>query len=365
MKIKEPRVLQLIDSLAAGGAERVSVNLANALSEVGIKSFLCATRKSGPLEQFIDPNVKKLILHKTSTIDMKAIYTLVKFIKDNEINIIHAHSSSFFMAVLCKPFTGAKIVWHDHYGKAEQLNQRPVGAIKKASYFFDYVISVNEKLALWSKNNLYINNKQVVFLQNFAQLSFQDSSPELPGTKKTRIVCLANLRPQKDHITLLKAFKEVLKNHADWHLLLVGLDSDDDYSDLIKSYILEQGLENNVHLLGSRNDTADILVNSTIGVISSESEGLPVALLEYGLAKLPVVSTDVGQCADVLGDGKYGEVVPAKESEILFEMIKRLIGNEELRRSLAQKYHTHVLRNYSKKSVIDQLSLIYKRVLNA
>lgn len=364
MKTNKPIVLQLIDSLAGGGAERVSVNLANALSKVGVKSFLCATRNSGPLEQFIDPNVKKLILDKRSSIDVKAIYTLVKFIKENEINIIHAHSSSFFMAVLCKLFVNVKVVWHDHYGKAEQLNQRPVGAIRKASYFFDYVISVNKKLAHWSKENLYIKNKQVLFLQNFAQLSFQDSSPELPGTKKTRIVCLANLRPQKDHITLLKAFKEILPSHADWHLLLVGQDSDNDYSSLIKKYVQEQSLERNVHILGSRNDTADILFNSTIGVLSSESEGLPVALLEYGLAKLPVVSTDVGQCGDVLGYSKFGKVVPVKDYDVLAKSMEELIINEKTRESLALKFHNRVLKNYSQEAVVAQLIKIYQGILH-
>ena len=364
MKTNEPKILQLIDSLATGGAERMSVNLANALSGVGVKSFLCATRKGGALEQFINSSVKKLTLHKTSAIDVKAIYILVKFIRENEINIIHAHSSSFFMAVLCKPFTGVKIVWHDHYGKAEQLDQRPMGAIRTASYFFNTVISVNEKLAFWSKENLHVNNEQVRFLQNFAQLSFRNLNLDLPGTKKTRMVCLANLRPQKDHMTLLKAFKRVVEKHSDWHLLLVGQDSKDEYSDSIKRFIREQNLEQNIHVLGSRNDTADILVNSTIGILSSESEGLPVALLEYGLAKLAVVSTDVGQCGDVLGQGKYGEVIPVKNSDALAGSLLKLIEDKELKNSLALKFYDHVLNNYSKDVVVKQLLDIYQEVLD-
>ncbi len=364
MKIKEPRVLQLIDSLAAGGAERVSVNLANALSEVGIKSFLCATRKSGPLEQFIDSNVKKLILHKTSAIDLEAIYALVKFIWKNHINIIHAHSSSFFMAVLCKPFVEVKIVWHDHNGIRYEADQKQNKTIKYFSYFFDAVISVNEKLAQWSKDNLHLSKDKINYIQNFAILSCQNSNLKLPGNKENRIVSLSNLRWQKDHMTLLKAFKEIVKKYPNFHLLLVGQDNEDEYSDMIKSYMQEEKLEKNVHILGSRSDTADILLNSTIGVLSSESEGLPVALLEYGLAKLPVVSTDVGQCGDVLGQGAYGEVVAVKNSDALAESLLKLIEDEELRNSLALKFYDHVQNNYSKDVVINELIDIYKRVLS-
>ena len=46
------------------------------------------------------------------------------------------------------------------------------------------------------------------------------------------------------------------------------------------------------------------------GVLSSVSEGLPVSLLEYGMAGLPVIVTDVGQCAEVVGNGRFGRVVP-------------------------------------------------------
>lgn len=363
MKAKEPRVLQLIDSLDAGGAERVSVNLANASSEAGVKSFLCATRKGGVLEQFIDPSVKRFILHKRFSIDPKAIYALVKFIRGNDINIIHAHATSFFMAVLCKLVTGVKVVWHDHNGFRNRVNKKQNRIIIQFSRFFDTVISVNEKLAQWSRNNLYLDAKQIDYMQNFAHLSLQNSNPELPGNKYNRIVSLANLRWQKDHITLLKAFKTIVEQYDDWHLLLVGQDSEDDYSNLIKSYIQEERLTESVHILGSRSDSADILLHSTIGVLSSKSEGLPVALLEYGLAQLPVVCTDVGQCGDVLGHGKYGKVIPPKNNEAFAMALIELIENKESREQYTKAFHEHVLKNYSKEAVIKYLLKIYEEVL--
>ena len=361
MKPKEPRVLQLIDSLDTGGAERVSVNLANAISEAGMQSFLCATRKSGPLEQFIDPTVKTLGLHKKSSLDPKAIYRLVKFIRLHKINIIHAHATSFFMAVLCKPFTGVKIVWHDHSGFRDKSNN---AVLVKLSHFFDAVVVVNKTLLEWSKNNLYVKNEKILFLQNFAQLPEEHSQPELPGSKETRIVCLANLRWQKDHLTLLKAFQTVVQTHPEWQLLLVGQDKEDAYSQTIKTYITTHKLNDNVHILGARSDTADILGSCSIGVLSSESEGLPVALLEYGLAKLPVVCTDVGQIADVLGHGSYGNVVDAKDSDALAKGLLALVEDERHRTALALGFHEHVQKHYSKEAVVKVLVGVYKKVLN-
>ena len=89
------KVLQLIDSLDIGGAERVAVNFANALAENSISSHLCVTRLEGPLKDFIKSDVKYLVLNKRKTLDLNAISKLSKYIKSEGIQIIHAHSSSF------------------------------------------------------------------------------------------------------------------------------------------------------------------------------------------------------------------------------------------------------------------------------
>lgn len=364
MKNNAPRVLQLIDSLAAGGAERVSVNLANALSEAGVASFLCATRAGGTLEGFIDNRVETLLLHKRSALDAAALYRLVTFIRRHKINIVHAHSSSFFTAVLCKPFTGVKIVWHDHYGDAEQLSERNSGTLKRMSAFFDYVLSVNDALAAWSKTQLKVPEENVLFLHNFAKLSPTGKTPELPGDEAHRIVCLANLRPQKDHMTLLRAFEAILADHPEWHLLMVGEDKQDAYSDRLKSYIENQGMGTNAHILGARGDAADILAVSTVGVLSSKSEGLPVALLEYGLTGLPVVCTDVGQCGDVLDGGNCGLLVAPEADEAFANALRILMDDTGGRNRFSADFADRIRSNYSKTAVIEKLLNIYKGLLS-
>ena len=361
-KNSDIRVLQLIDSLDIGGAERMSVNIANALASVGVKNFICATRKGGDLENMLDKDIELLILDKRSTLDIKAILKLVKYIKENDIDIIHAHSSSFFTAVLCKPFTKVKIVWHDHNGLRDNVSKVQNSILKIFSYFFDVSISVNKQLLKWAKDNLWISEQNIIYIPNFANLVKSNENLSLPGTNTTRIVCLANLRWQKDHKTLLEAFLKIHEINPQWHLLLVGKDNNDSYSNNLKKFIIDNSLEDHVHILGSRNDSADILYSSTIGVISSKIEGLPMALLEYGLAKLPVVSTDVGECSQVLGYGEYGKIVKVEDSKVLASAICNLIEDTSMRNELANKFYKHIEANYSQKAVISRLLDIYKKV---
>jgi len=358
-------VLQIIDSFDIGGAERVSINIANALSQnENFKSFICATRKTGKLESLIDENVEKLILNKKSTFDLKSINRLIKFIKDNKIDILHAHSSSFFIAVIVKLFTKVKIIWHDHNGNRLKIKGKQNKVVSLLSIFFDFVIVVNNELKIWANQNLKLDNNKIVYIQNFPELVKSKTIPSLPGDSEKRIVSLANLRWQKDHLTLLKAFCFVFKEYPDYHLLLVGDDKDDEYSQSLKKFIQKNRLSQNVHILGSRIDSADILINSSIAVISSKSEGLPVSLLEYGLAKLSVISTDVGECSKVLSDGNFGIIVPKENEKLLGQAMLNVIEDKSLRDNFSESFNSHVINNYSKDIVINKLTKTYKKLLN-
>ena len=141
------RVVQLIDSLEPGGAERMAVNLANVLAEKLEFSGLIATRKEGDLKLSIKSNVEYKFLKKKRKIDFNSVLNLRKFVKSNNVSFIHAHSSSFFLAFLLKlTYPKIKIVWHDHYGNSEFLEKRSFRALKITSLLFFGIISVNERL---------------------------------------------------------------------------------------------------------------------------------------------------------------------------------------------------------------------------
>ena len=94
------RVLQLIDSLDAGGAERIAVNYANALNNDNCTSFLCATRKEGLLKSEIKNLANYFFLEKMTSIDIRALFRLRRFLINNKISILHAHATSYFLSLI-------------------------------------------------------------------------------------------------------------------------------------------------------------------------------------------------------------------------------------------------------------------------
>jgi glycosyltransferase involved in cell wall biosynthesis len=355
------RVLQLIDSLHPGGAERVSVNIANALAKYIEESFLCATRAEGILISSLDKDVFFIFLKKKYTIDFKAIYRLNKFVQDQKINILHAHSTSFFLAFIIKTLNPSiKLIWHDHYGNSEFLYKRGSWILKYCSKYFDYIFCVNKNLEDWARN--YLKNENATYLPNFVVQNKMEPQTTLFGEDGKRIICLANLRPQKDHLTLIRAFNNVINNHPDWTLHLVGKDFNDDYSFQVKNELESNNLQKKVFLYGSRPDIYNILSQCEIGLLSSKSEGLPLTLLEYGLAQIPVLATKVGECESVIENKDYGILINPEDEKALCSAIIFLIKNVNYREKSALAFKDKIINKYSEKVVIETIIDVYKRI---
>ncbi|UZH55624.1 glycosyltransferase [Salinimicrobium tongyeongense] len=346
------RVLQLIDSLRPGGAERMSVNYANALAKRIDGSFLCCTRMEGLLKSQLAPQVGYLFLEKRSRFGLKALFKLRSFARKNKINIIQAHGSSWFMAVLLKiSLPKVKLVWHDHFGERAEKKLKP-GILSIFSRYFDGIICVNSQLKDWAEKNL--NCKKVSYIPNFpSRLVEGGALPGLNVTEGFKIVHLANLKQPKDHLTLLKAFQILVEIDSSVSLHLIGKEEEDLYSKELKKFLKENGLNEKVHFYGEQGKVADFLAQADVGVLSSSSEGLPVALLEYGLAGLPVVCTAVGECEAVVGGN--GLVVPPKDAEAFFKALQYYFENEIERNRDAVAFQKRVFQNYSEEQVVEQL----------
>lgn len=346
------RILQIIDSLDIGGAEKMAINYANSLAKTIEFSGLVATRKEGNLKNQINQNVHYLFLNRKSTLDFKAIIRLKKYCKNHKINYLQAHSSSFFTAFLVKLlYPKIKIIWHDHNGLSEFLSTRKSVALKIASYFFEGIVVVNYQLKNWAERTL--NCKNIIYLANFTTLNQNEQKETyLNGIQGKRILCLANLRFQKNHFLLLEVAQKLMKSNPDWTFHLVGKDFNDDYAAKVKNEIVAKDLSQNVFVYGSKSDTQHCINQSEIAILTSQSEGLPVALLEYGLNSKPVVSTEVGEIPLIIKHGENGFIVPKFDADAFFLSLKKLIENEELREKIGQELYKTINTNNSEQAVI-------------
>ena len=346
------RIVQIIDSLEIGGAEKMAINYANALYGTIDFSGLVTTRAEGNLKNQLSNSVSYLFLNKKFILDFSAVFRLKKYCKENNVEYIQAHSSSYFTVLLVKfVYPKVKMIWHDHNGLSEFISAEKSFILKIASFFFKGIIVVNNNLKGWAEKKL--NCKKVIYLPNFTTIDNTEKAETiLKGEPRKRILCLANLRDQKNHFFLLEVAEKLKKINPDWTFHLVGKDFEDDYSKQIKALILNKSLENNVFIYGSKNDINNIINQSDIAILTSKSEGLPVALIEYGLFKKPVVSTKVGEIPLIIKNNVNGFIVNVNDTDLFYQKLLMYIAEEDLRTQMGNSLYQIIIENHSEKGII-------------
>ena len=332
----------------------MAVNMANAFSDEKIKNVLVCARTTGPLKKFLPIDTSYFELKKSSFFDLRAFVKLIGILRKEKPSVFHAHSSSIYWGVAVKLLRPSiKLIWHDHNGLSESLKDADRKMLKFLSPWISGIVAVNEILEQWSLRNM--RTKQVIYLRNFPYLKILKSSFD---RDRCVILHLANLRIQKDHYTLIEAVR-MLKDRrpVSFEVWCAGTDNGDSYSSSVKNLVKTYNLENEIKFIGANEDANLLLEKASIGVLSSKSEGLPVSLLEYGLAGLPVVVTAVGQCSEVLDNGKCGLLVPPSNPEKMASSIEQLLENRSESENLGILFRSRVEQNYGSKSFIHKYLL--------
>src|SRR5690606_30944466 len=118
----------------------------------------------------------------------------------------------------------------------------------------DATIVVNNDLKNWIISKVKVPEYRVWYLPNFVKKSKKRSIFEAPGKNGYRVVCVANLRPPKDQLTLFRAMNIVIETQRDAHLILLGANKDEAYTNTLWTEMANLNLENNVTWMGSVND---------------------------------------------------------------------------------------------------------------
>ncbi len=358
--VQDIRVIQLIDSLEPGGAERMAVTIANSLIEEVSFSGIVVTRLEGSLKDTINSKVDYLFLKKEKALDFLALLRLRKFVKKNKVSVVHAHGSSYFFAVLLKlTIPSIKIFWHDHFGNRVEKSKANL-PIKIASYFFSGVFTVNQELQNWALMHLKTNN--IHFIPNYIEEKTTEKAVTfLKGEKGKRIVLLANLRTPKNHLLALAAFSQSKIASLGWTLHFIGKDNSDEYSNNLKEKITAKNLTEAVFIYGSCTDIQHILNQSNVGLLTSIYEGFPVTLLEYGKANILVICSNVGYCSQIIRNDETGICFKSEDEKALVHVLKEITNKPFENERLASNLNIFVNQNYSAKQVMNKMLIAYQK----
>jgi len=187
---------------------------------------------------------------------------------------------------------------------------------------------------------------------------------ELGTAGKTVVTMVARLVGHKGVLEFMRCARKVRSRNKDVAFLLVG-PRETEGSQAIGPDVLEEFRED-VLCLGARQDVPSILAASDVFVLPSYyREGVPRVLLEAGAVGLPLVTTDMPGCRDVVRHGWNGLLVRPRDVESLCGAVETIVGDLAAWRQRAERNKQHIERNFGIEMVADSYARIYRSVLAA
>lgn len=171
---------------------------------------------------------------------------------------------------------------------------------------------------------------------------------------------VANLRPIKRHDDLVRAFVAVRGRHQRAHLVLVGTGPDERR---IKALVDELSLTPWVHFPKVTTDVIPIIRHFDVAVLSSASEGLSNAILEYLACGKPVVCTRVGGNPELVSDGWNGFLVDRGDEAAMADRIDRLLSDDVLAHTMARRAADTFHVQFTSEQMVDAHMELYDRLL--
>jgi len=225
-------------------------------------------------DRFLDEHPEYSIVHSHVRSYASIFFPIVK--RHGLKNIIHSHSTSngFGIKSLIK-----------------KILQKPL--VKQADYLFACSNVSGEwlfgKRAVKKNNYFLVKNSIDVNKYRFNTGIRNKYREELCIENKVVFGHVGRLTEPKNHIYLLKVFKEILERSPDSVLVIVG---DGELKNKIIDEIKKLKLQDYVYMLGTRNDIANILQCIDVFLFPSLWEGLPITVLEAQAAGLPCIISD-------------------------------------------------------------------------
>lgn len=350
-----------------GGAERVTITLANGLASHGYDVEMLAMRPSGPTLKELFPAVKIFDLGSLvqgENLDSPTVSRKIfmKYFRDvPQPDILFTRPGNFKQILLCRTLNRCKteIVHVIHGGRVAHppifskayLKQLAVKILIRRHVHFVAVSNgvASEFEPLYGKGNIHTIYNPVVDDEIMAAADAARAKNVYEPKDRPVIVNVGRMDKGKGLDMLIRAFKKVLTK-VPAKLALVG---DGDEREAIKRYVSDLGLDDDVVFYGSRPDPYPYIANADLFAMPSESEGLSTVLIEALACGVQVVSTDHKYGAsEILDGGKYGVLVPIGDDDA---MAREIIG---LLTSKTHRFDADMLRDrarfFSKENAVQR-----------
>jgi glycosyltransferase involved in cell wall biosynthesis len=339
------RIVQFVNNLDMGGLERLVLDLAQCqLADGHEPAIYCLTHPGRLAAEAENSGVKIRFFEKPAGPHLGTVLKIARQLRIDRPDVLHLHNHLVHhYGVAAGLLTGVPVFVSTRHRSEQKLVSSPNGSsistaptdrrsdlIFRATLpFVGAVVLISVSTRKFFIQHCGVPESKARVILNGAHLERFLEAPSNPGgaSPRVRFGNAARLVPAKDHYTLLRAFATVIREIPHAELAIAG---DGALRQELEAFTRKLDLTRQVTFVGALPDTPKFLSELDIFVLSSLSEGLPIALLEAMAAGLPIVATRAGGVDEVAVEGQNAFLAEPADAEGLAQAMIKMARRPDL-----------------------------------
>ena len=353
-----------LTSLDPGGTERQMSELIRQLDDARFRVHVVCLRKEGAWLPRVTDRAASIVEFRISGFakfaTVRQIWRFAQWCRRERISVLHTcdfYSNVF--GLLGGALAGVPV----RIGSRRELNpDKTPGQIRlqRLAYKFATRVVANSPAAAAILRTEGVPSRAVVMIPNGVDASAFLEKTDRPDVRT--VITVANLRPEKNHETLIAAAAQLASSCPNLRYQIVGEGS---RRAVLEKLAAKHGVSDIVEFLGHRDDVPALLAAADIFVLPSRSEAFPNGAIEAMAAGLPVVASAVGGLLDLIETGRTGILVPPSDPEPLAVAIRSLYDDPQRAREMGREARHEVRAQYSFDRMVASFGDLYETELRA
>ena len=380
MKEAPVKVLHFICSTGFYGAEKWILALANNSDRELVTSELVVTRESEShdlqlVKDFNQLQLKSHELAMNGRFDFRVIRSLVKLIKEHNIDVLHSHGyKSDIIGVIAAKIAGIHCISTPHgFEKTDDWKlEMFIGAGCRSFRFFDYVVPLSlelrsdvQKYGVSEDKLIYICNgvdlKDVNYRLPYAEPRDRSDNETIDSPQVKTIGFIGQMIDRKNVSHLLDVFDNLARANTGLKLVLLG---DGEARGKFEAHADGLACRDRIEFLGFQNDPLSYLNDFDLFVMCSSLEGIPRCLMESMAMGVPVAAYDIPGVDQLLEHNKTGLLASPGNKQQLEQCCKQLLWNETLANEISKNAADFINENFSARRMAQEYTELYLKLVN-
>jgi glycosyltransferase involved in cell wall biosynthesis len=369
------KVLHLINTLSAGGAELHLLTLCRYLNRNGVQTVVACLREhvkgSRSLRlDFENAGIRVICLETDGRYDLRCVTRLIRLVGRERPTILHTHLPRADLAGVFGRLFNPSIPWicsvHDIHDKSWS-GRWTLPAFNFVWSHAGRVVAISHAVKDWLVEKRSVPREKVSVIHygiepdGFA--SYETDLRQTWGLENRNLIgAVGRLELRKGHDCLIRAMPEIKKSFPGAILLIAGHDPWG-YGKDLRSLINTLGLQQEVRLVGFQSDIPAFLGALDVFAFATLSEGFGQVVVEAMAAAKPIVVSKVPPLTEIVVDGQTGMLAEPQNPTAFAKTIKQLLTHRQESQSMGEQARKRVQSHFSAQRMAEETVSLYESMI--